>query len=231
MTDAMLSAQGIYKTYEYKNVLNNVSIELRAGIITGLIGRNGAGKSTLMSILAGLERPDSGHVYQRPEQKVIMLANSQQFPRYFSLSQLAALLAKSCRVWDQERFSSIVSLFKLNSHQRYGSLSSGEVAGVKLALFLAQLPNIWLLDEITTGLDIVAAENCIRVLLEYFSHDKPAVLYCSHNVSELEFLSDEVLIIDQGEIVTHCQTDEFVDTEIGFSEQLKQQFKNLEVLV
>ena len=231
MTNPVVSIKGIHKAFQQQRVLTNVDLDLNGGCITALAGRNGAGKTTLMRIIANQEQPDSGRVIYAPQQSILMLSSSQHFPGFLAIEQLRYLLTQNCPAWNQERFLHIIGLFKLKPSQRYGNLSSGEAAGVKLAIFLAQQPTVWLLDEVTHGLDIVAAENCLLVLFDYSSEDKPRVLYCSHNVAELEFLSDEIVILHNGVIVSHDQSDALIHSEFGFAEQLKQRFKDMEVLV
>ena len=128
------------------------------------------------------------------------------------MTQLAGLFSSSHHNWSQDKFDDILNIFSLSEASRYGDLSTGERAGVKLAVLIAQQANVWLIDEATLGIDIVAQSQCAEAILKYFSDDRPCVVFCSHQMSEIERLADEVIILEQGDICWH-QDKEALTTE------------------
>lgn len=214
---------------EGTEVLKSIDFSLQRNEIVGLAGRNGAGKSTLMKVLSGDQLLSTGTLKVKAGTQVEMLASDDHLPGYVRLDQVAYLLNRHRNDWRQDRFFDVLKTFGLKSTQRYGELSTGEKAGIKLAIFLSGRPDVWLLDEITLGLDIVASENCIRVLLEYFAEDQPAVLFCTHNATELEALSDRVMLLNNGSIFSVESVEDFVGPEKGFHLQLKKKLQTMEV--
>lgn len=173
-------------------------LALEKGKCYGVIGRNGAGKSTLFKLLSQAITPDSGQVQIATNKPLIALSPTASFPPRMTLKTIAALIAKPD--WQHQRWAECLAILKLDETQRYGSLSTGEQAAVRLAAYIAQPRDIWLLDEVLLGVDVVASQQMLTMLSLFFTDDMPCMLYSSHNTSELERLADEILLVDNGEL-------------------------------
>jgi ABC-2 type transport system ATP-binding protein len=197
--------------------LRDVSFDVRAGEIFGLIGRNGAGKTTLTKIVATLVQPTDGTVTVngfdsvRDEEQVraqVGLATAEERSFYWRLTTQQNLLffARLYGLSDQQahqRIDELVARFELEeiARRRFGELSTGNKQ--RLAFARAMLPNppVLLLDEPTRSLDPLAAARMRALINELAQADPPvSILLTSHNLAEVEELCERVAIISRGQI-------------------------------
>lgn len=211
MNASVLTTYGIAKRYGVKVALHPVSLALEKGKIYGLLGPNGSGKTTLMNILAGLVEPDVGRVDCAESVVSGHVQNEQQYPDFLTLRDLASLFAKQHLAWEQARFDDVLAIFELAPEAAYGSLSTGAKAGVKLAVMVSIKRDIWLIDEATLGVDVVRQGQCLSVLMTYFSEDLPAVIYCSHNMGEIDRMCDHIWLMQQGKVTWNGPLSAFVE--------------------
>ncbi len=220
MKNVVLHADSIAKAYKSKMALHPTSFTLEKGKVYGLAGPNGSGKSTLMGILAGNVLPDVGYLNIVANSTVGHMHNEHDYPPYLTIGDIATLFENSQKDWIKERFDEVLAVFELRKNQKYGSLSTGQKAGVKLAVLVAQKTDIWLLDEATLGVDIARQSQCLTVLLNFFAEDSPAVVYCSHDMGEIDRLADDVWVINEGKIVWQGTKAEFAKSGQSVSESL-----------
>lgn len=228
-TDPILvSTHRISKWYGNKLALSDVSITLERNKIYGFIGRNGSGKSTLISLISGVIQPDVGTVNRAPELTIAKVTCDLDFPGFLPLYKIDSLFrASSNEQWDSERYFAVLEIFSLSPKSKFSSLSTGEKAGVKLAVLIAQKADLWLLDEATLGLDILAQHNCLTAILSYFVDDQPCIIFCSHHLSEIERLADDVVIMESGEIIWNGPREALKEDNTSFSDTIFNRFKGL----
>jgi ABC-2 type transport system ATP-binding protein len=197
--------------------LRDVSFDVHAGEIFGLIGRNGAGKTTLTKIVATLVQPTSGTVTVngfdsvRDEERVraqIGLATAEERSFYWRLTAQQNLMffARLYGLSDaaaRRRISELIARFELEevARRRFGELSTGNKQRLAFARAMLASPPVLLLDEPTRSLDPLAAAN-MRALINELSHADPpvSILLTSHNLAEVEELCERVGIISRGKI-------------------------------
>jgi ABC-2 type transport system ATP-binding protein len=95
--------------------------------------------------------------------------------------------------------------------QRVGHISRGERAGVNLAMALAQNPELLILDEPTLGLDVVAKRAFLEAVLSSLEEGVTTIIYCSHQMDEIERLADNLIILERGELKHMSAPDEFCE--------------------
>lgn len=231
--DYALSVDNLHKNYGNFTALQGISFFVRKQEIFALIGPNGAGKSTTLKIIATLLSPSSGTV------KVFehdLVKDSSQIRHLISylpedsgayknltgetyLRFMAGLYSKDseeAKIF-LEKGREIASL-GIKLRDKTNTYSKGMVRKLLLARTVMIDPELVILDEPTVGLDVVNALE-IRQIIKNLSKGKTTVLLSSHNMLEIEFLSDRVAIIDRGKI-----------HEIGTPSELKQKYQaeNLE---
>lgn len=178
MTNGVLQATDVVKSYNKKEVLHSVSLTIEPGKIYGLIGRNGAGKTTLLSILTAQNTHDSGLVTYNGErvwenQKALdeicfsrelspMLLFGQNTLKVKEYLRAAALYYPH---WDKEYAARLIEMFGLDTKKKIYKLSKGMMSMVTIVLALASRAPITILDEPVAGLDVVAREQFYDVLL------------------------------------------------------------------
>lgn len=197
--------------------LHDVSFDVRAGEIFGLIGRNGAGKTTLTKIVATLVQPTSGTVTVngfdsvRDEEQVraqVGLATAEERSFYWRLTAQQNLLffARLYGLSDEQarrRINELIARFELEEvvRRRFGELSTGNKQRLAFARAMLANPPVLLLDEPTRSLDPLAAARMRSLINELAQADPPvSILLTSHNLAEVEELCERVGVISRGRI-------------------------------
>jgi ABC-2 type transport system ATP-binding protein len=219
-----IEVEGLARRYGDIDALRGVSFTVAAGQICGYLGPNGAGKSTTMRILAGLLAPDQGtvriaghDVVASPLAAKRALGYAPESGALFSLLtvrehlELCADLHELLPDRAEARMNELVELFGLGRqlHQRIDTLSKGQRQKVVLSTTLLHEPEVLLLDEPLSGLDVEAAAALKELLRERVARGG-AVLYSSHILDVVERIADRVIILAGGEIVADAPTDELL---------------------
>lgn len=215
----MLEVRKICKSYGKKRVLQDLSFAIQSGEVYGLLGPNGAGKTTTISILCGLIKADRGSVMMNGQtasgamQSLIGIApqenifyksltceeNLQFFGQLYGLNnELCRKQAKYCLelVGLGDRAKSIAD-----------TLSGGMQRRLSMAIALVHQPQLVVLDEPTTGLDIEARYEIWEVIRNLSSQDT-AILLTTHLLDEAERLCQRIGIIKQGSLLAEGSLDE-----------------------
>lgn len=225
MPEYSIKTHGLAKAYDAKVALYPCDLTLVSNRIYALVGRNGSGKSTLVKLLAERELPSKGTIEFPQAFRIGLVQSDVGYPNHITLVEIESLFSACNKGWCGDRFRHVLNIFNLSLSQSFGALSTGQKAGVKIAVMLAQKPTIWLLDEATLGIDIMAQGQALTALLEFFSEDQPCVLYCTHNINEVEQLADEILVMQQGRIIWQGEKDELHKQRHSISEGLLDLFK------
>ncbi|WP_440875869.1 ABC transporter ATP-binding protein [Thalassotalea sp. PLHSN55] len=193
--------------------LKNVSFSCEKGQVLGLLGPNGAGKTTTLRILASALKPDSGAIYINDEN---IIEKPQLAKKKIGfLSTKTGLYNRLTALENIEYFANLHGMSKDKMqqygevlyqqlaiepylHRRVDTLSSGMLQKVSIARAVIHQPDVLILDEPTTGLDIMATET----ILEFIEHQKEQgrpVIFSTHHLDEVSMLADKLAIINQGE--------------------------------
>lgn len=216
----MLSVRGLCKRFYGRDVLADIDLTLAPGEVVGLIGRSGAGKSTLARCLVGLEPADEGEVLLhgvpvRPgtglaRQKIQYLwQDPTQSLSPFLTAQGAVVEtltgfrigAKSSR---KARAAAILDELGVDAEmrdRRPHALSGGQCQRVALARALAAQPEVLILDEPLSSLDLATQVNTIRLLRRVHAETALTMLIVSHDLAPLRQMADRVLVLDDARIV------------------------------
>jgi ABC-2 type transport system ATP-binding protein len=231
--DKVLVVEGLKKSYGRTEALIGIDFEVGPGEIFALIGPNGAGKTTALRIVATLLSPSGGKVTflgfdlkKHPEkfrEKISYLPEEAGAYKNLKGTDYLKFMANFYAGSDQEadefiaRAREIADLGK-RLNEKAGTYSKGMTRKLLLARALMTKPDLAILDEPTSGLDVINALE-VREIVKRFAKEGISVLLSSHNMLEIEFLSDRVGLIDKGRIL-----------DTGTSKALKDKYeaKNLE---
>jgi len=205
-----LIIKNLNKNFKEHNVLNNISIELKKGEITGLLGVNGAGKSTLIRILAGyyynwdgeitLNGIDFKNELKKVQKITGYLPENNPLYKEMYVKEYLKFVISLYKVKIQD-FNEIIEQTGLKNvlNKKIKILSKGFKQRVGIASSIIHNPKLILMDEPLSGLDPVQL-NEVRNLIKELSKNK-IILFSSHILQEIDLLCDKIIIINKGEII------------------------------
>ena len=215
MPESVVEFEKVVFCYDRAEVLHEISFKLKRGEIVGLLGPNGAGKTTTIKIIAGILAPTAGRIsvtgLPLPERAIDVKQRIGYVPESAILFESLTgqeFLELSGRLHDvdedtlQARIHAILETFGLFSERisRLDSYSKGMRQKVLIAAALLHNPELILLDEPLSGLDVNAA-IMIKDLIAALAADGKTILYSSHVLDVVEKVCDRVLIIHQGDLI------------------------------
>ncbi len=211
--DALLQVRGVRQSYHKDStadlvVLDNVDVSLRSGEIVGLLGRSGSGKSTLLRIIAGLLTPTGGEVTWRgralhgPADGVAMVFQSFALFPWLTVQENVELGLEALgvpRAEREKRGEEAIDLIGLGGYESAypKELSGGMRQRVGLARALVVHPDLLLMDEPFSALDVLTAETLRTDLIDLWSEGKlpvKSILMVTHNIEEAVLMCDRILV-------------------------------------
>ena len=213
----VLRSSGLVKKYKKRTVVNDVTIQVRQGEIVGLLGPNGAGKTTTFYMIVGMVRPNAGSVfvndseitalpmYQRARLGIGYLSQEASVFRRLTVREnlLAVLeisdLPRKAREEKCDRLLEDFGLTHLAKSMAY-VLSGGERRRTEIARALALDPKFMLLDEPFAGIDPIAVEDIMKIVMK-LKEKNIGVLVTDHNVHETLSITDHSYLLFEGRIL------------------------------
>jgi Cu-processing system ATP-binding protein len=203
----MIRIQHLFKSFDSLEVLKDVSLEIRRGAITAVLGPNASGKSTLIKCILGLVNPDSGKIFVDDEPiakrwhyrgKIGYMPQIARFPENLTVDELFAML-RDLREGEEDVDIELFARYELGTmgRKRLGQLSGGTRQKILAAMALLFGPKILILDEPTVGLDPVAA-TAFKDKLRKERAAGRTILLSSHLVNEVEELADHIVYLQDG---------------------------------
>ena len=190
--------------------LKNITFNLPAGYICGLIGENGSGKTTLINILSGLYSYDgevriSGRDYCNHEydikQDIGVVVHGDIFEAQESLISNGNYFGRFYKKYSENLLENYLERFNLNDKKKYKELSKGEKLKFALAFALAHEPRLLLLDEPGANFDIEFRKEFNSLLREFIIDGTRSVILSTHIISDVETFADYILFLKNGEQV------------------------------
>lgn len=226
-TNPVLEAKNLTKIFNGLRAVDNISFEMYPGEILGLLGPNGAGKTTILQMLLALTLPTSGEIsifglnLEHNREKILQAVNFSSsyvaMPYSLTLMENLMVFARLYQVKNpQSKILELLKDFEIEDirDRTVRGLSSGQITRACLVKALLNEPKILFLDEPTANLDPDIADKTRR-LLRRIKHDKGiSILYSSHNMKEMQEMSDRIIFLNRGRIIA-----------MGRSEQVRAQFK------
>jgi ABC-2 type transport system ATP-binding protein len=209
----MLELKNVSKKFGKMDAVSNVSFSVDGGQVLGLVGHNGAGKSTCVSMIATLQKPDSGTILFEGQDIVsnpdVIRKKLGYVPQdialYESLSGIDNLkfwgksYGVSSKDLDAEikRVCNIISFDEKLLKRRVSDYSGGMKRRLNIGVALLHRPKLVILDEPTTGIDIQSGTQILKAI-EGLKNEGTAVIYVGHYVEEVERISTHLCLLEQG---------------------------------
>ncbi len=214
MTSPVLEARHLTKRFGDFTAVNGISFALQPGEILGVLGPNGAGKTTTMHMLLGLITPTSGTISifgmdlethrEAILQRVNFSSTYMSMPQSLTVEENLWVVARLYGLPDvQRKIDDIVKKLEMGEfrHKVTRKLSSGQMTRLTLAKALLTDPKILFLDEPTASLDPDIAQKIRALLKDEQRASGLSVLYTSHNMREMEEMSDRIIFLQKGNLV------------------------------
>ncbi|OHE30733.1 MAG: hypothetical protein A3J94_02685 [Syntrophus sp. RIFOXYC2_FULL_54_9] len=214
----LIEIKHLCKSYNRKTVLDNVNLSVRRGSIMGLLGPNGAGKTTLISILTGVIGKDSGEINiggldldREPGRIQSMCSYVPQALAFYTRLSAHENLEYFGSLWGlkgkklKERMEFCIDAGSVQAfvNKRVDTFSGGMKRRLNLAIGLLNEPEILYLDEPTVGVDTQSRNYILETIRKINRERKTTIIYTSHYMDEIEQVSDEIAVIDDGRIILH----------------------------
>lgn len=203
------------KSFKSAEVLKNINLTLESGKVIGLKGKNGSGKTMLMRAISGLILPTSGKVYINdkelgrhisfPPSIGILIENPSFISNYTGFKNLKILASIRNRISDDEIRDAIRKVgLDPDDKRTFKKYSLGMKQRLGIAAAIMERPDIVILDEPINALDEAGA-GLIKGLLDELKANGSLIIIACHDTEELNYLSDEIYEIYDGEITGHIE--------------------------
>ncbi len=220
----LLELQKLHKKFNKGNViaLSDISFNLEKGNILAIVGESGSGKTTLIRLVAGLETLDKGEIILNnkivssnsiftvpQDRKVGMVFQDYALFHHFTVFDniaygISKLSSKKERVEEVLHIVGLEGLGKRYPHE----LSGGQQQRVALARALAPKPELLILDEPFSNLDIILRNKLREDLLKILKETKSTVIFVTHDIKDALLISDEILVLQKGNVLQKGKTKE-----------------------
>lgn len=219
MNEPAVSVRNLTKSFSGRRVVDDLSFDVQKGEVFALLGHNGAGKSTTIDLILGLKTPDGGSAKilrmdaaQNRKQVFERVGVQLQHTQYqTNITVEEACIEYASLYADPADYPKLLEQFGLGTLRKnfVSKLSGGERQKLSVVLALIGKPEIVFLDELTTGLDVVARREVWRTLKQLESQGL-TIFLTTHYMEEAEALCDRVCIIKSGKKVAEGTIDEVI---------------------
>ncbi|GMV49220.1 MAG: putative multidrug ABC transporter ATP-binding protein YbhF [Nitrospirae bacterium] len=214
MTSSVVEVRNLTKRFGGFTAVDGISFDIRRGEILGLLGPNGAGKTTTFQMMLGLVTPTSGSIHmfgmdlrthrEAILQQVNFSSTYISLPYSLTVEENLAVVGRLYGLSDiPGRIDAMVKKLEMQEwrHVLTRKLSSGQMTRLTLAKAFLTEPKVLFLDEPTASLDPDIAHKIRALLLEERQASGLSILYTSHNMREMEAMSDRIIFLQRGKIV------------------------------
>ena len=233
MSTPAISIQNLTKEFIPPSVMRrgaitavrDLSLNVEAGHVYGLLGPNGSGKSTTMKVVLGLVTPTSGKTFifgknsrdVESREAVGFLPENPYFYKFLTGEETVHFYGKLCGIRGKmlrDRTRELLALVGLEdaAHRRVGGYSKGMLQRIGLAQALVQDPRLLVLDEPTAGVDPAGSREICDLILQFKSRGL-TVLLCSHLLSQVQEICDRIGIMHRGGLVREGPLDQLITIE------------------
>lgn len=233
----ILSLRQVEKQFDNFH-LGPLDLDIKRGSVLGLIGENGAGKSTSIRLILSNIEEKEGEIYifgkkkkdltENERKKIAFVFDDLYLPQDMNLRQVEkfhSLFFGS--LWESNMFWNLVEKFDLPIDKDLKLFSRGMQMKTSLILALSHNADLLILDEATSGLDPIARDDILDLLLDFIQDENKSILISSHILSDLEKIADEIAFIHKGKII-FLENKEDLKEKYGIATLTKDEFESLD---
>ncbi|QHS52800.1 ABC transporter ATP-binding protein [Edaphobacter sp. 12200R-103] len=235
--ERVIQTSELTKKYGSFCAVNQLNLSVRAERITGFLGRNGAGKSSTIKMLLGMVHPTSGsgtvlgyRIDDRRQsieirRRIAYVGEDKGLYGYMTVAELIRFTRSFYSDWQADIERRLLAQYRLPPGRKVKALSKGMRTKLALLLALARRPALLILDEPTEGLDPVSIEELLQTLATAPANGT-SVFFSSHQLSEVERIADDILMVDRGSVVLDMSLEQIRENyrriSFGFSTAVPQ---------
>lgn len=235
--DDILKIKGLKKSLN-DFYLGPLDLNIKRGSIVGYIGENGAGKSTTIKLILGDMKKDSGEIYifgkkiedltEDEKKKIAFVFEDFFFPQELNIKEVEKFHSMYYgNFWEKETFNKLLKRFELPEKKKISTFSRGMKMKLSLILALSHKAELLILDEATSGLDPVARDDILDILLEFIQDENKSIMISSHILSDLEKIADEIAFLHRGKLIFVENKDKLKE-DYGLVSLSKGEFESLD---
>ena len=233
----ILSLRKVEKQFDNFH-LGPLDLDIKRGSVLGLIGENGAGKSTSIRLILSNIEEKEGEIYifgkkkkdltENERKKIAFVFDDLYLPQDMNLRQVEkfhSLFFES--LWESNMFWNLVEKFDLPIDKDLKLFSRGMQMKTSLILALSHNADLLILDEATSGLDPIARDDILDLLLDFIQDENKSILISSHILSDLEKIADDIAFIHRGKLI-FLENKEDLKEKYGIATLTKDEFESLD---
>ncbi len=230
--DFLVKGVNINKFYRKQHVLKNVNLTVKTGDRIGIVGPNGTGKTTLCEILAQISRVSDGTSKKKFGVRIGMQLQESKYPKGVTGYDILNLYLKAYNLFisPNEIYQLLLALqIEKIMNKDITKLSGGQQQKINILLALIVEPDLIILDELATGLDLEIKDKIYEILSTFLANQDKALLLISHNMEEIEKFCDTLIFMIDGEIIKISKVDEIIAEYGNVEKFVKDQFKEYQI--
>ena len=210
----ILECHNLTKKYGSKVALDNISLSINSGKITGLLGPNGSGKTTLIKIASGILSASEGEVMAggnrigvESKKIVSYLPERPYFSPGMKVSETIKFFKDFYSDFSEDAAAEMLKSLEIKMDARIRTLSKGNREKVQLVLVMSRKANLYILDEPIAGVDPAARDFILKTILMNYN-EEAGVIISTHLISDVEKVLDDVIFIRNGKMILHESVDQ-----------------------
>ncbi len=229
---SLVELKDLSKSYGTKKVLKNVNLNIEKGKIYGLLGPNGSGKTTIIKIINGLLQPTKGSILVNGQvpgidsKKIISYLPERTYLNMnFKVTEIIELFKDFYEDFDSSKALKQLKKLNINPNDKLKTMSKGTKEKVQLVLVMSRKADLYVLDEPIGGVDPAGRDYILETILNNFNEESSLII-CTHLISDIEKILDDVIFINKGEIVLNSSAEEIRKNEKTTIDKLfREEFK------
>ena len=222
----LLALENVTKSYGATAALDNISLEISAGKIVGLLGPNGSGKTTLIKLINGLLQPNKGQD-PSPATKAIVsyLPDTTYLNEEMKVKDALTYFKTFYQDFNLEKAQHLLADLGIDENNRLKKLSKGNKEKVQLILVMSREARLYVLDEPIGGVDPAARDYILNTIINNYSPTS-TVLISTHLISDIEPILDEIIFLKDGKVVRQGNVDDIrYESGESIDQLFRQEFK------
>lgn len=228
---AYTGSAGLFRKPEVKQAVSEVSFSVRAGEIFGIVGESGCGKSTLLKAVSGLITDYSGSIFRKESDIGVQMVFQDPYTSLNPAKSVGWILEEPLRLntalGKEERRRRVREILKETelpedvADRRVSELSGGQRQRVAIAAALISRPELVLLDEPVSALDVTVQEQILNLLLRIRREHGLTYVFVSHDMAVVRKICDRVMVMKQGRVIECAETEKlFLKPEKEYTKKL-----------